>query len=276
MCSKSLSRKDNIAILAGGGDISTLAVEQALKIYSKVVVIGFKNSAKPEQFKIFKTINFYQTYPGLLKKNLKILKNERIKNILFIGKIDKAKTFRENKFDLTAIKFLLKLKDKSDSSILQRLVDFFEGNGIRLISQKDFFEDIIMPTGFITKRKFGKHIKNNIDFGFKVAKRIADLGIGQSLIVEDKMIISIEAIEGTDEMIKRSKKYIKDKAVFIKVAKPKQNPKFDLPGFGLRTLKLLVKNGIKNIALESGWVMLINKSDIIYFANRNKVSIFGI
>ncbi len=270
-------KKEHIGILAGGGFISILAIQKALQEYHRVVVIGLKDNINNiEQFKKIKNIKFYETYPGYLKRNLKILKKEKINRILFIGKINKPKTFKEKKFDLLALKLLLTLKDKSDYSILQRLVKLFSDNGIKVISQKDFFNQDIVPPGYLTRKKCNKKELENIKYGFNIAKKVASLGIGQSIIVENKMVIAVEGIEGTDEMIKRASKYVKDNSIFIKVSKPKHNPKFDLPGFGLDTLKLLLKNNIKTIALESGWVLLIEREKIIQFANKHKMKIIGI
>ena len=233
-------KKEHIGILAGGGFISILAIQKALQEYHRVVVIGLKDNINNiEQFKKIKNIKFYETYPGYLKRNLT-------------------------------------LKDKSDYSILQRLVKLFSDNGIKVISQKDFFNQDIVPPGYLTRKKCNKKELENIKYGFNIAKKVASLGIGQSIIVENKMVIAVEGIEGTDEMIKRASKYVKDNSIFIKVSKPKHNPKFDLPGFGLDTLKLLLKNNIKTIALESGWVLLIEREKIIQFANKHKMKIIGI
>lgn len=268
------SNKQNIGILIGAGDISFIAVKKALQYYNKVTVIDFDNNF--ERFKKFDRIVYYKSYPGYLRKNLKILKKENIAQILFIGKLDKSKIFKEKRFDLTSIKLLLTLKDKSDFTILQRLVDWFKDKGIEVLSQKEFFKEHLMPQGYITKFKCNKKEIENIRFGFNIAKKIAALGIGQSIVVEDKMVIAVEGIEGTDEMIKRAGKYIKKNGVFIKVVKPEHNPKFDLPGFGTKTLKLLLKNSIKTIALESDWTLLIHKEKLVRFANENRMKILGI
>ncbi len=268
------SNKQNIGILAGAEDVSLIAVKKALQYYNKVLVIDFDDNF--EKFKKFDGIVYYKSYPGYLKKNLRILKKENINQILFIGKLDKTKTFKEKRFDLTAVKLLLTLKDKSDFSILQRLVKWLNDNSIEVLSQKEFFKKHLMPQGYITKLKCNKKEIENIKFGFNIAKKIAALGIGQSIIIEDKMVIAVEGIEGTDEMIKRAGKYIKRNGIFIKVVKPKHNPKFDLPGFGFKTLKLLLKNNIKTIALESDWTLLIHKEKLVQFADKNKMKILGI
>jgi DUF1009 family protein len=265
----------NIAILAGKGKISLYAIEKILKQnYKKVVLIGFKNHFQLP--KKYKKIKFYSVHPGYVKKILKILKREKISKILFVGKIDKNKVFKEKKFDLTALKLLIQLKDKSDFSIMQKLVEFFQSHNIKVISQKKFFAEEIMPEGNLTISKITKEELDEIKFGYRIAKKVASAGIGQSIIIENRMIKSVEAIEGTDMCIKRTKKYVDKNAIFIKTSKARHNPKFDLPGFGLYTLKLLLKSNIKTIALQAGWVLLIEKNKIIDFANKHRMKIFGI
>jgi DUF1009 family protein len=265
---------NSIAIFAGKGKITEIAIKKSLKLFDKVLLfdLGIEN----KNISKYKNLIIYKSHPGLLKKNLNILKKENIKNILFIGKLDKSKIFKEKKFDLTAIRLLLTLKDQSDFSILQKLVDFFESHNINFISQKEFFKEFLMPQGNLTKLKFTKKEFEEAKLGFKICKGVNEYGIGQSIIIENKMVIAVEAIEGTDEMIKRSKRYLNNNAIFIKVAKENHNPKFDLPGFGMRTLKLLFECNIKKVALESDWVLLIEKEKIIKFANEKGMKIIGI
>ncbi len=270
--------KKRVGILAGGGDFPLLAIENALKLNYDVTVIGFKNFFNPAKIRKYKSITYYEEHIGYLNKIVKLLKKENINEILFIGKIYKHIVLRERKFDMAAIKLLLTLKDKSDFSLLLKLVEFFKKNNITVISQKKIFQNIIAKKGYLSKYKLKRNIKKNIEWGYKIAKSIANLDIGQSVIVGDNVVISVEGIEGTDEMIKRSREYIfnSNKTIFIKVARKNYDERFDLPTVGLNTLRLLKKIGIKNVIVEANTVLLPHYEKIIKFANENHIVILGI
>ncbi|MBN1899258.1 MAG: UDP-2,3-diacylglucosamine diphosphatase LpxI [Spirochaetes bacterium] len=268
--------KKSIGILAGGGAVSFEAIKKARAFYEKIVVIAFKGSIDINGLKAFKGIRLYESYPGLVRRNVKILQKEGVKEILFIGKINKTETFKKKKFDLVAVKLLLSLKDKSDSSVLQKLVNYFEKKGISVLSQKKLFKSDLVKEGLMIGKGISKEQKRDLDTGFPIAKTIASLGIGQSLIVQNGMVIAVEAIEGTDEMINRSRPYLTRNAIFIKVSKPDHNPQFDIPGFGPQTLKNLIRANIKSIVLESDWVLLIDKKTIEKIASKHNVSIIGV
>ena len=130
--------------------------------------------------------------------------------------------------------------------------------------------------GFLTKRKSTSKIIDNLNWGKEIAKKIASLNIGQSIIIGNHIVISIEGIEGTDNMIKRSKDLLFKDSYFIKTAKLNHNPQYDLPVFGLGTLKLLQNIGIRTIALEAGMVLIPEKEKVLQYANQSKMVIYGI
>ncbi len=273
-----LKMNKKLAILAGGGKFPDLAIKTALEKKYTVYVVGFTNFFDKKILKKYKNIKFYDYHIGHIKKYLKVLKKESITNALFIGKIYKHLVFKEKKIDLLAIKLLLSLKDRTDFSILSKFVEVFNKAGVKVLSQKDFFFDILYPKGYLTKTKIKKNITKNIEWSYKLAKSVANLDIGQSIIVNNKTVISVEGIEGTDKMIQRSNEFIfeKNKAIFIKVARKHFDPRFDLPTVGLNTLKLINKVGIKNIIVESKTVLMPKLDKIIKFSDKNKIAILGI
>ena len=133
-----------------------------------------------------------------------------------------------------------------------------------------------MRQGFISRMRCKKKDIDNLKWGFRITKKIADLNIGQSIITGNRVVVSVEGIEGTDNMIDRSAPYILKKNYFIKAAKKGHNPAFDLPGFGLETLKSLNSIGIKIIGLEMNSVLVLEMERVIDFADKNKMMIYGI
>ncbi len=268
---------DNIAILGGSGEILTLSIKIALKKNLVPVVIKFKEVERYPSFKNFSNkIKLYDVEIGRIGKVIKILKKEGIKNILFIGKIEKTTVLYKTRFDLTALKLLKSLIDKSDSSIMESLVSFLESYGFKIIPQNVFLKEFVANRGIITGKKLTKSEEEEIKYGYKIAKKVAELGIGQSIIVSNKIVIGVEGVEGTDNLIKRCGKYIKKKGILVKVAKRGHNPKYDLPGVGINTLRLMKRNNLNILAIESGKTLIVNKEKFINFARKNRIKVIGL
>lgn len=265
-----------LAIFAASGNLSLLAVREALKNKIDFIVIAFEHLSESSQLEKIKNIKIFKTQIGYFKKILHILKAEKVDSILLVGKIKKINLFKVIKFDLTTLNLFRQLKDYSDSSLLEGVIHYFENNSIHVISQKDFFNDFLVKRGFITKKHCSQKDLNYMRWGFEKVKHLALLNIGQSLLCGPKVVLSLEAIEGTDEMIRRSKGLLLKKNYFIKAAKKKHNPKYDLPVFGLTTVKWLHKVGIKMIGLEAGNVLIPEIEKVISYADKEKMVIYGI
>jgi len=269
-------KKNKLAIFAAAGNLTILAIEKALKMKKEFIIVGFKNISEFQRLEKYKNINLYKIQIGYLKGILKILKKEDVTSILLVGKIEKVNLLKAIKFDLTTLRLFLKLKDYSDSSLLQGIVDFFGEKGIGCLSQKEYFSELITPKGFLTQKRFGKKDLENLKWGYEKAQAIASLNIGQSIIIGNKVVVSVEGIEGTDKMISRSFNLVLKDNSFIKVAGKGHNPKYDLPAFGLSTVRLLYKAHIRKIVLEAGMVMIPQMEEVIQFANKQKMMIYGL
>lgn len=268
--------KNKLAIFAACGAFPLLAINKAIKNNLNFIIIGFKNISEFYKLEKYKNIKLYKTQIGCLNHILKILKKEKVNSILLTGKIEKINLLKILKFDLTTLKLFLKLKDYSDASLLQGIVDFFQKNKIECLSQKNFFYDLIVNKGCITKKKISKKDIASLKWGFIKAKEVALLGIGQSIITGNKIVISVEGIEGTDKMISRSKPLLLKENYFIKVVKKGHSLKYDLPAFGLNTIKSLRNLQINKIGLEAGMVMVPEMGKVLDFANKNHMCIYGL
>ncbi len=214
---------------------------------------------------------------GQLGSLIKTLKDAGIEETIMAGKVSKSLLYKGNiQPDLRAIKVLFKLKDRKDDTILQAITDELESEGIRLLKTTAFAEDILMPEGVLTDRKPDKSEKKDIRFGYMIAKEIGRLDIGQTVVVKDRAVMAIEAIEGTDEAIRRGGRLAGEGAVVVKVAKPQQDMRYDVPVVGLDTLKAMIEVKARVLAVESGQAIILQDQEIISLANANGISIVGI
>ena len=268
---------DNIkrlGLIAGSGELPVLLANEANSKGLNVISIAFtEESAK--SLKPFSTI-VYQYGVGEAGKIIKSLKSEGVKDIAMAGKVEKRLLFQNLKFDLKAIKILSKIKNKNDDTIMLAIISELEKEGMRVLDQISFLKRLFPSKGHLTKHKPDRRENSDIEYGFKIAKEIAGLDIGQTVIVKDRAILAVEAIEGTDEAIKRGCSLCKDGAVVVKVAKPKQDPRFDVPTIGIRTIENIIAGKVSALAIEADKTMVVNIDKVIKMAEENGVSITAV
>jgi len=257
-----------IGLIAGGGNLPLEFIKQAIAREEKVVVFALEGMAteKIEQdaHKVYWIkIGQYARFAFLLVK-------ERIRHLALIGKVDKKVLFNE-KYDTEAETVLKKLKNKEDYSILEEITRLLKKIGVEVIDGKKYLSHLVPKKGILSVIRPDEKIRGDIDFGYTIAKQIAGMDIGQTLIVKDKTVIAVEAIEGTDEVIKRASGLAGGGCVMVKVSRPEQDSRWDVPTVGPETMRLLAKNGFSALAVESTKMFLIDQQKTIDIANLNKI-----
>ena len=213
---------------------------------------------------------------GKLGEIIGTLKKNHIKEAVMAGKVPKSLIFKSKVIpDLRAVKLLFSLKDKSDDSILLAIAKELEKDGIKLLNTTDFSSSLMTPEGILTDERLSENEWKDIAFGWKIAKEIGRLDIGQTVVVKDQAVMAVEAIEGTDEAILRGGKLAGEGAVVIKVAKPKQDMRFDVPVVGMNTLKSMIEVNARVLAIEAGKSILLQRKKIIKEADEAGISVVG-
>ena len=252
-----------------------LFAQSAQKKGVEVVAIAHKGQSLPELEKHVPKIHWIKV--GQLGRLIKILKTENIKDAAMVGGISKTLMFSSVTPDLHALSLLAKIKTMKDDILLRAVSEEIEKQGITIHSSTLFLSDLLSPPGCLTKRKPNKKENQDIEFGWEIAKGIGKLDIGQSIVVKDKVVLAVEAIEGTDEAIKRAGKLGKGQGlVVIKVSKPQQDMRFDLPAIGPETITTMQKAGGSVLAIETEKTLLIDKEVLIKGANEGKISIVAL
>lgn len=262
------------AVLAGYGNLPLIAINNLKAMGHEVVTIAFNEEINTDLSGVSDKI--YKFSVGQAKKVLDTLEKERVESVLFAGKINKSLLYSNLKFDMFSVKLLMSLKDRKDDTIMLKIVELLEEKGITVLKQTDVFKDLLVEEGVLTKMKPTGQEMEDILFGFKVAKEIGRVDIGQTVVVKNKAVMAVEAIEGTDEAIKRGCKYAKNGGVIVKVSKPCQDLRFDVPTVGIDTLKNIKDNKGKILALEANKTFVVDKNECVKFANKNKLVIVGI
>ena len=259
-----------IGIIAGGGQFPLMVADAVRKQGHRVVAVAHQDETDPELTKRVDEIVWISL--GQLGQLIRVLKKNGVQKALMAGTIAKRLMFKV-KPDLKGLTLMSKIAIFHDDGILTSLARELEKEGITIVSATSFIPELLTPEGCLTKRKPTKKEKEDIAFGWRIAKELGKLDIGQCVVVRRKTVLAVEALEGTDETILRGGKLAREKAVVIKVAKPNQDLRFDVPSVGLKTVVTMSKVKAAVLALEAGKTLMFDKSETIRLANDSGISI---
>ncbi|MDP2942898.1 MAG: UDP-2,3-diacylglucosamine diphosphatase LpxI [Candidatus Omnitrophota bacterium] len=266
---------DRIGLIAGKSEYPLLFAKAARAKGLKIVAVGIEGETKPELQTLVD--RFFWVNLGELSKVLEIFKSEGIKKAVMAGGITKSRIFNEAlKIDGLMKSILVRALDKKDDTLLSMITATLKSAGVELLDSTLFLEDLLPKEGLLTKTRPSKEQEEDIKFGAKIAREIAGLDIGLSVFVKDKAVIAVEDIEGTDAMIRRGGRLAGPAGVVIKVARPKQNMKFDIPVIGPQTIRSMTEVKAACIAIEAKRTLIIDKEEAIALADNNSISIIAV
>ncbi len=265
---------NNIGIIAGGGQFPLLFIEAAHKAGRRVVVVAHKGETDEEVVQAADAVCWVKL--GQLGRVISFFKEEGVGETVFLGTITKTKIFRDILPDLKGISLWNKIDRKQDDAILRAIANALETEGIKVLESTLYLGHLLFPAGVITKKKPTKKQLQDIEFGWHNARAIGELDIGQCVVIRNCTVLAVEAIDGTDATILRGGALAKEKAVVVKVRKPGQDFRFDLPATGLTTIKSLrsVKGAV--LAVEAGQSLLFDKELMIEEANKAGIVVVGV
>lgn len=267
-------RAENIGIIAGGGQFPLLFIQAAQAAGRKVFVIAHKGETEEQVAQAADGVSWIKL--GQLGKIISFFKNNGVGETVFLGTITKTKIFRDVLPDLKAITLWNKIDRKQDDAILRAIAKTIEAEGIAVLESTLYLQHLLFPQGILTKKKPNKQQKKDIEFGWQNAREIGRLDIGQCVVVRDCSVLAVEAIEGTDATILRGGQLAQEQAVVVKLRKPGQDFRFDLPATGLNTIKNLIKVKGSVLAVEAGQSLLFDRDAMLEEADRAGVVVVGV
>src|SRR3989338_3295956 len=240
-----------LGLIACCGKLPGILLEEAKKAGYRVAVCAVEGEADPKIGRLADVVEWVRV--GQLGRLAMFFKRESVSQTVMGGKIRKANLFRgQVRPDLEMIKMLAKARNRSDDSLLGGVADYLKEKGMPLLDSTTFLdEDTLPPEGVLTKRKPSRKEEQDIEFGWRLAKEMGRLDVGQTVVVKDQAVLSVEAIEGTDEAILRGGSLGNGGVTVVKVAKPNQDFRFDVPAVGLNTLEALLQARAKTLAIEA-------------------------
>lgn len=212
--------------------------------------------------------------PGLFEQNLALFKSKGISHLVFAGKVNKWLLFCNPKMDKRAWKAFQSLVSRNDDAVMLGFINEIESEGFKVLPQTDFLKAHFKAEGCLTKQNLTDEQVKDFMYGWPIAKEMGRLDVGQTIVVNKGMLMAVEAIEGTDECLKRAGKWAKKKGgMVIKVAKPNQDQRFDVPTVGLRTLKTMRSAGLNVLLTEANETLFLDPEAMVAYANKHGITI---
>jgi DUF1009 family protein len=261
----------SIGLIAGNGMFPILIAQAARQAGKRMIAVAHVGETLPELEPWVESLHWIRL--GEFGKLVKIFQKEAVSQVVLAGGIDKKKMFSRVRPDLKGLLLMAKMGQRKDDLILRTLARELAKEGLEVLSSTTLLPSLLAPSGILTRRRPTEEEQRDIDFGWPLAKELGKLDIGQCLVVRKGAVVAVEAIEGTDETIRRGGRLAKEKAVVIKVTKPIQDLRFDLPAIGEQTIRTMQEVKASVLAIEARKTIIFDQEATIRLADRHRMVI---
>ncbi|MGQ0810407.1 MAG: LpxI family protein [Nitrospiraceae bacterium] len=263
-----------IGLIAGNGRFPIIFADNAKRLGYAVSAVAHEGETDPELAHHVHRIHWIKI--GQLNKLIKALKGDGVREAVMLGGIKKTHVFTTVRPDFRTLALAGRLALWKDDNILREFAAELKGEGIEIRESTFGLEGILVEQGSLTKRKPSKKEWEDIQYGWEVARDIGRLDIGQCVIVKDRVVVAVEAVEGTDGAIRRGGELAKEGAVVVKRCKPQQDLRFDLPAVGPGTIDVMESVKASVLALEAGRSVLLDREEMLRKAEQAGIAVVGI
>src|SRR5213596_3660379 len=259
-------------LIAGNGRFPFLVLEGARSQGIDMAVIALREEASPELEKIARRLCWVSL--GELSKTIDLMRQEGVKQVVMAGQVKHNKIFSSIRPDWKLAKLLFSLQRKNTDELIGAVARVLEDEGIHLVDSTLFLKPLVPEPGVLTQRAPNEHEAEDMAYGLDVARRIASMDIGQTVVIADRACVAVEAMEGTDKTIARAARITEGKPlVVIKVSKPEQDMRFDVPVVGLPTIEQMRAAGATALAVDAGRTLLFDRAKLIELADGAGIAI---
>jgi DUF1009 family protein len=268
----SVSGGERWGLIAGNGKFPFLVLEGARSQGIDMVVIAIREEASPELENEARQLHWVSL--GELSRTIDLLHKEGVKRAVMAGQVKHNKIFSSIRPDWKLAKLLMSLTSKNTDSLIGAVAKVLEEEGIELVNSTAFLAPLVPAAGVLTKRAPDENEMADIAYGRNIARQIAGLDLGQTVVIRDRACVAIEAMEGTDETIERAARIADgQRLTVVKVSKPKQDMRFDVPVVGLPTIEVMRRSSATALAIDAGRTLLFDREKLIETANQAGIAI---
>jgi len=260
-----------LGLIAGNGKFPFLVLEGARKAGAEVAVAAIREETDPEIERAAESVTWVGL--GQLGKMLRFFKNEGVEKAIMAGQVKHVQIFSGAIPDVRMLKMLLRLPKRNTDALIGAVADELAAEGIELIDSTFFLKDQLPQTGILTKRAPDERERGDIEYGLEIAREIARLDLGQTIVIRDRACVAIEAMEGTDAVIRRAAELVRGRLTVVKIAKPDQDMRFDVPVVGVPTIESMVVSGATCLCVTAGKTLIFDRQEMIALANKSKIAI---
>jgi DUF1009 family protein len=262
-----------LGLIAGNGIYPVLVARAARQQgVSAIHAAAFENETDPALATLADSVEWLRV--GQLGRLLKYFQATRVAEAIMAGQISPRNLF-DLRPDFKALVLLSRLKERNAESLFGAVADELASAGVRLLPACTFLEDSLAPEGMVAGPPPRRRSLEDARFGFRIAKETSRLDIGQTVVVRNGTVLAVEAFEGTDEAMRRGARLGRGQAVMVKVTKPKQDLRFDVPVIGAKTLEVAAEVGVTLIGVEAGLTLLLDRPSVVSAARQHHVTIYG-
>ncbi len=260
-------------LIAGNGQFPFLVVEGARRSGASLSVIAIKEETDKRIDEV--AVDVAWVGIGQLGKMISHLKSNGVTKAIMAGQVKHVQIFSGSLPDVRMLKMLWSLPKRNTDALIGGVADELAKEGIELIDSTFFIQDQLAPHGVLTKREPKDAERENIEYGLHIADEIARLDLGQTIVVRACACVAVEAMEGTDAAIRRAGELANGKLTVVKVAKPDQDMRFDVPVVGVPTIETMITAGATCLSVTAGKTLIFDREEMISLADKNGISIVG-
>jgi DUF1009 family protein len=261
-------------IIAGNGRFPLLALQTAQREGHDIVVIAIENEASPDIAQYASSLHWINI--GQLGKLVEILKREEISEVMMAGQVKHVSIFSSITPDWRLFKLLMSLKEKNTAALIGGVQSVLREEGIELVDSTRLLKPFLAAEGVLTKRKPDKEEEADIRYGRRVASVLTSVDIGQSVAISEKACVAVEAMEGTDSMLRRAASLTNGKPLrLVKASRGRAHLLFDVPVAGLTTVETMIETQTTALAVDAGRTLLLDKQEMLERANDARITIIG-
>jgi len=255
-----------IGLIAGAGELPLLFAARARQAGYPLKIAALRGEASPRLERFGDAVEWVSI--GQLGKLISFFKKEKVSRAWMHGRVQHGRLFSNLRFDFRALALLARAKNRSGEALLKEIALELGREGVRLMDARFLMDDFLVSKGSLTRRKPSASEQETIRYGLTLARQLAKAAVGQTLLLKDGAVVAVEALEGTNEAIRRAGTLAGKGVILVKTASPRQDWRFDIPTVGLKTLEHLAKTHSAGLVVEAGKTFLLDQEKALAFANR--------